>query len=178
MNRNYLLVNITLSFSLVTFCSKETCFGQVLKDTLNIPEYHLNSCISGLFTAVAESNKDSYDSQDYFYSVTFREADSLLYMTISPSRWTRVRHLDYCGIVKLQKTSFLLRGDLDKGGIFKKDQETTLRVPIRKEAVDTSQLLFSDPSLEGRFLLCGPLPIDLEIYTKNQIKGFDMKNKN
>ena len=169
-------MSIRLLFLLLFVCLKGICVGQLpSEDSLRVPEYHASACIKKLFVAIVESNKQNYNPQDYFYSVTFKESNNVLYMTVSSVRWTQTSHLDYVGIIRLNKASFLLRGDLDKGGVFERDSNSVLSVLLKKEDSDTSELFFNEPSLRGGYRLCKPMPIDLEVYTKNKISGFDMK---
>jgi hypothetical protein len=152
------------------------CNGQV-SDTvlLKIPEYNVDPCISKLFVSVVKSNVQHYDAGTFFYSVTFKHAGKALYMNISTEKWTAAPYLDYDGILKFRQFSFLLRGDLDQDSIFKKINSVPLKILLRKEGADSSSRFFPEPSLQGTYYICKPMPINLEIYTKGSIKDFDMK---
>src|ERR1700744_1148819 len=121
MNRSRIYLNATFFFSIVFYSIVPKCSGQA-SDTalLKISEYRVDPCISKLFVSVVKSNVQYYDSGKFFYSVTFKRAGKALYMNISAEKWTAAPYLDYGGILKLKQFSFLLRGDLDQGTIFKK----------------------------------------------------------
>jgi hypothetical protein len=177
MSNKLVHVTIRLLVFLTIICSNRICFGQKsVIDSLKLTEYHTNSCISRLFVAIIKSNEQNYKSSTFFYSVTFRESSNGLYMTVSPNRWMEASRLDYSGILRLRKISFLLRGDLDKGGVFHRDNNSILTVAIRKDESDTNHVFFNEPSLQGVYQLCKTLPIDLEVYTKNPIKGFQLRD--
>ncbi len=95
-------------------------------------------------------------------------------MDISAEKWTAAPYLDYGGILKLKQFSFLLRGDLDQGAIFKEISSFPLDIFLRKDA-DSDSRFFPEPSFQGTYYMCKPIPMNLEIYTKGKISDFDMK---
>lgn len=176
MTKSWIYFNALFFFSALFICHGIKCNGQISDTTLlKIPEYHVDPCISKLFVSVVKSNSQYYDVDTFFYSVTFKRANKALYMNISAEKWTAAPYLDYGGIMKLKHYSFLLRGDLDQDSIFTKTNSVPLKILLRKEGADSNSRFFPEPSLQGTYYICKPMPINLEIYTKGSIKNFDMK---
>lgn len=143
---------------------------------LKLPGYQVDSCLFGLLATVAQSNKQYYNTDVYFYSLTFKEGTKSRYINITPEKWAEARYLDYGGILKIHNTSFLFRGDFEHDLIFKHSSLADATVNLKREKGDLDKgAAFLEPALQGEYYECSGMPIYIEVYTKGKIPGFDMK---
>jgi hypothetical protein len=147
-------------------------------DTSNIklPIFQVDACLYNLLKTVSESNIKYYKADEFFYSVIFKEGKEYRYLNIVPEKWADSRYMDYAGIMKFNKVSFLFRGDIEKDSIFKRTALPGLEVPLKKSTVDPeSNVFYQEPSLHGIYHICTGMPIYMEIYTKGEIGDYKMK---
>ena len=158
-------------------CLSMTCQGQEGSPYyLSLPEYQVDPCLSKFLAGISASNRQYYDADKYFYSLTFREAKGYRYMYIRVEKWLEARDTDYVGILKMDGVSFLCRGDIRKASIFKISGLQEVKVKLQRDKSDPDNYVYNtEPSLQGYYTECQGIPIQLEVYTKGKIPALERK---
>jgi hypothetical protein len=168
---------VLICFYCIFICLGMTCQGQ--KDSLhyvNLAEYEVDHCLAKFLAVISASNRQYYDAEKYFYSLTFREAKGYRYMNIRAEKWLEARDTDYVGILKVDSVSFICRGDINKDPIFKKLPLKETKVRLQRDKNDPNDYIyFHEPSLQGVYNECQGMPVYLEIYTKGKIPALERK---
>jgi hypothetical protein len=141
----------------------------------SLPVCNVKPCVRKLLEAVVVSNKQYYDSNKFFYSLFYKKVKGTRYLRISTDQWNDSQSLDYIGVLKLSDAIFLCKGDIIGDSLFSITNLKFVRIKL-KSAKDSIKVHFSiEPSLQGGYKECTGKLINLEVYTKGQIRGFDMK---
>lgn len=172
-----MMIKIVIILSSLLINLSINCKGQEYDSiNLKLPGYQVDSCLSQLLATVAQSNKQYYSTDQYFYSLTLKEGKRSEYISITPDMWSEARHLDYTGILKISNVTFLFRGDFQHNSIFKRSPLPQTEVKLRQEKSGSDkEAFFIEPSLQGAYYECKGKPIYIEVYTKGKILNFEMK---
>src|ERR1700733_12771917 len=79
----------------------------------NLTVFSTDSCLYDLFKEVVNADRRhrTYAPTAYFYSLDFFiDKNMCPYLSIYPRLWSNSKHLDYTGIIRLGRMSFLCRG--------------------------------------------------------------------
>jgi hypothetical protein len=140
-----------------------------------LPVYHASSCIEDLLKQVTKANRRYYDPKEYFYSLSFKKDARKRYLVIETSKYKSSRVVDYVGVIKVNKSIFLCRGDIAADTLFKPDNDARLNVYLAAKK-DTSDFDYGvEPSLRGSYQECNGIKISLEIYTRAPLPGYKME---
>lgn len=137
--------------------------------------YHASSCIEDLLKQVTKANRKYYDPKEYFYSLSFKKDGSKRYLVIETGRYKSSRAFDYVGVIKVNKSIFLCRGDIAADTLFKPDDDAFLNVYLSAKKDMDGFDYGTEPSLRGSYQECNGIKISLEIYTRAPLPGYKMK---
>jgi len=146
----------------------------------NLPVFYVDSCLYDLFEEVvnADSNSIAYPPATYFYSLYFSKkakTKGFQYLSVWPRLWNNSEYMDYIGVIKIGKMTFLCRGDFEADSKFHKVENKKVVVRLRKNKNDSFGNVFNrEPSLQGEYHDCKGLPIYIEIYVEGKIADFEM----
>lgn len=143
----------------------------------NLPVYQAKPCLSSLLMAVGKANKKYYSPDTFFYSLTFLKAARVKYLNISVERWKAAKSLDYSGVIKFNYVIFLCSGDFATDSLFYKVNSQFLRIQLRQVNDSADIPLNTEPSLRGAYQECNGQRISLEIYTRGQMPGYKMRER-
>jgi hypothetical protein len=140
-----------------------------------LPLYHASSCIEDLLKQVTKANRRYYDPKEYFYSLSFKKDARKRYLVIETGKYKSSRVFDYVGVIKVNKSIFLCRGDIAADTLFKPDNDALLNVYLAAKK-DTGDFDYGiEPSLRGSYQECNGIKISLEIYTRASLPGYKME---
>jgi hypothetical protein len=152
--------------------SDETLFIKTL------PIYQADDCLLGILKSIDFANKKNYNSDLYYYSLTFKKEKKYRYLVISAEKWEESKSLDFCGVLLVNNASFLLRGDINQDKVFKKTGSIKTGINLKLDKDSASFIPFViEPVLQGTYFKCKGLPIYIEVYVQDQIPNFEMKLK-
>jgi hypothetical protein len=151
--------------------------GDTIYFDKNLPVYKTNACLTNLLVEIAKSNRQYYNQDKYFYSLTFDKGESVKYMNVSAEQWDAATSLDYSGVIKINYATFLCRGDFAADSLFHKVKLVFSRIKLRQINDSTDMPLNIEPSLRGAYQECSGQRISLEIYTRGEIPGFKMTER-
>lgn len=140
-----------------------------------LPLYHASSCIEDLLKQVTKANRRYYDPKEYFYSLSFKKDARKRYLIIETGKHKSRGVLDYIGVIKVDKSIFLCRGDIAADTLFKPDNDAFLNVYLaaKKDTINFDYGI--EPSLRGSYQECNGIKISLEIYTRAPLPGYKME---
>jgi len=175
--RTFLLVSlITIILSCRTDESNNVVNSKgdsILVNKIVLQQYRVNPCLVNLLQAIVSSNKKNYPSYDFFYSLSLQRTAKFKLLTVNVYLWRNLRKFNFVGTVNIKGASFLCQGDIKNDELFKIDgsRKMTITTRLKKEepAIFPS---IEEPILSGTFSACVGIPIHLEIYTKEKIKGY------
>lgn len=155
--------------------SKGEGFSRDTSIKKRLPLYHASPCIEDLLKQVTNANRRYYDPQEYFYSLSFKKDARKRYLVIETGKYKSSRVFDYVGVIKVDKSIFLCRGDIAADTLFKPDNNARLNVYLAAKK-DTDDFDYGiEPSLRGSYQECNGIKISLEVYTRAPLPGYKMK---
>ena len=153
------------------------CFQDSLK------EYKIDTCLVYLLTEVVEldTNYLRFPPDKFYYELSFEDRKSYRNLTILPSRWNKSAVLDFKGVIKIGRMSFLCRGDIERDSLFTRAEAKT-KVQLRKpkgyqyDSIDIVIEAYTwKPTLAGKYTFCNGVPIDLYILVGKSLEGYGVK---
>lgn len=146
--------------------------------------YDVDSCLIDLLREVVNLDKSKrFPSELYFYELFYEDHGSYKKLTILPSRWEKSMTLDFKGILRVGKMSFLFRGDIENDSLFhmtEKNINVFLKKPIeyQYDSIDVMIQSYSwNPTLVGVFKLCKGKEIDVYILVGKKLERYLIKSK-
>ena len=161
---------------LVTSCLNDSTHAKNEQQVdIRLEEFRVDKCLYDFLSSVVLSNRQFYQSTDYYYSFEFGLTADRRSLYIAPEKWKSARTLDYIGYVAVNGVLFLCKGSLSKDSLFHKTGKIKYAdLILSKNELGRMQTL-SEPSLEGTLKLCPGMQLDVSVYTKGKIKGYLLK---
>jgi len=162
-------------FLISTTCNLNCAYNSGGKDNRYLTEYRTDKCLYDLLSSIVSSNAGFYRPGKYYYSLEFHLSEGRRSLYIAPEMWDNARTLDYSGFINVGGALFLCTGGFTEDSLFHKTTAVK-KVMLKLSETEIGSLQsFNEPSLEGTLNVCKGAPIDLSVYTKGKISGYDIK---
>lgn len=181
------LIKISIIALLISIKSysqlKEKDSAHYLCDSL--PLFEINECLGEVLSAIvqADSGNQKYPPDVFFYELNFEKKLATSSVFILPSRWRKVRTLDYTGVIREGNMMFLIRGNISSNPLFvflHRKQKVSLASPniYAYDKIDAQiELNMHKPSLDGIYSNCKGEKIELTVVVGKKLPGFEVLKK-
>jgi hypothetical protein len=176
----FLLILISLTSHGQLFNVKPSDSTTIISPKVSIrkvSEYSADSCLLKLLRDVVYADRQTYLQGGRYYSLSFVPRKKTRFLLVTLERWNSAPYLDYTGVLRVDSGIFLLREGFNRDSIFSLIGNSAFYIKLARMDSVENTVLTIEPSLQGGFMSCQGLPINLEIYIPERIPGYDSKNK-